>query len=166
MKKLALLVSTAVLSISGSAMAVAPVAGRTILIEGEFAGTAQFIGSRFLGPAANVFFPRGSCAYTLFWTSPRVGGDTLPCTVLEARTTSFPSCTVNRTTDINSTMFAGDGFTAFCSGFDADGFPFGPAVGTASAILILGESATGDPTLSGTFQDPRFPFFFESITIA
>lgn len=142
MKKLALLVSTAVLSISGSAMAVAPTAGRTILIEGRVAGTAQFSG-RGLGPAANVFFPRGSCVYTMFWTSPVAGRGTLPCTVLEARTMTFPSCTTNAMNDIDSTMYGGDGFTAFCSGFDSAGFPFGPAVGTASAILILGESSWG-----------------------
>jgi hypothetical protein len=165
MKKLALLATVALVSISGSAMAIAPGA-RTIRIDGARSGTAQFQFAFTSGLNIPPFLRGGNCAYFLRWSSPLLGGGTLTCGVRESVTTAFPFCAINQTRNIDGTMFAGPNFASNCSGFHPNGRPFGPQVFLPSAQLTLGERASGgSPTLSGTFFDPSFPFTFQSITI-
>ncbi|WP_437674542.1 hypothetical protein [Sorangium sp. So ce131] len=164
MKKLTILASLAVLSMSGSAMAIAPTAGRQILIEGVPSGTGQFLFSGIDG-SDPVLAPNGTCVYNLIWTAPPPSTATRVCVVLEAVTMTFPNCMVNMTTDITSVMYAGDGFTPICSGFRGPFPPF-PATAFSNAIMVLGESQ-GTPSVNGIIQIPVFPFFgAQSITFA
>ncbi|WP_437601657.1 hypothetical protein WMF28_08755 [Sorangium sp. So ce590] len=92
MKKLMILASLAVMSISGSAMAIAP-GPHAITIEGAPSGTGTFM---FIGPdgANPVLAPSGTCAYNMLWSPPAslAGFGTRLCQVLEATTFTFPSC--------------------------------------------------------------------------
>lgn len=167
MKKLALLATAtaaaAALSISGNAMAIEEGAVFDIFIEGDDAGSAVFDFQFTSNLIIDSVLRRGSCAFILFWTNP-VGDRTLRCGVRESRTNTFPNCQINRTRDINGTMFAGAPFATNCSGFRRQGLAFGPEVGLPSGQLVLGERAVdGAATLSGTFFNPFFPAAFESI---
>ncbi|AUX30219.1 MULTISPECIES: hypothetical protein [Sorangium] len=147
MKKLMILASLAVMSISGSAMAVAPTAGRQIVIEGRPAGTAQFLPAG-LGPAINLLAPNGTCRSNMIWTSVNPVSGSLLCQTLETRTVTNPNCPA---ANITTTMYAGDGLTA-CNGFDQNGFPF------SAIFMALGESATANPTFTGTILMNTMPF--------
>ncbi|WP_437612932.1 hypothetical protein WMF20_10650 [Sorangium sp. So ce834] len=163
MKKFTILASLAVMSISGSAMAIAP-GPHAITIEGAPSGTGTFM---FVAPdgANPVLAPNGTCAYNLLWAPPAslAGFGTRICQVLEATTFTFPSCMGslavpgNITRNINSVMYAGDNFTPICNGFQGavGGFPATPI---SNVIMILGESATGTPSAVGILQSLNFSF--------
>ncbi|WP_437946064.1 hypothetical protein WME98_35355 [Sorangium sp. So ce296] len=163
MKKFTILASLAVMSISGSAMAIAP-GPHAIAIEGSPSGTGTFM---FVAPdgANAVLAPNGTCAYNLLWAPPASlpGFGTRLCQVLEATTFTFPNCMSSVTTpgnitrNINSVMYAGDGFTPICNGFRGAiaGFPASPF---SNLTMILGESATG-PSAVGIVHSFNFSFF-------
>ncbi|WP_437877661.1 hypothetical protein [Sorangium sp. So ce513] len=158
MKKLTILTSLALMSISGSAMAVAPTPF-DVLIDGFPAGAAQFV---FVSAGGSIplVAPSGTCDYQLLLTptNPLIGP--VVCEVLEARTVAFPSCVSNRTQNIDSIVAGGDGFSD-CNVVDQFGFPAGPDFGDASATLVVGESATG--ILSGILVIPTDPMNTHSI---
>ncbi|WP_437521822.1 hypothetical protein WME79_29905 [Sorangium sp. So ce726] len=175
MKKLVILTALATMSFSGSAMAIRtiqvtpPEPPRAITIEGLSAGTGRFVFLFSGGPIPNsVAAPNGTCGYNLLWRNNPLFGDGV-CNVLEATTATNPSCIQNMMTDINSTAYAGDGFTPTCMGFTQMGMPFGPPF-SPSAIMILGEIANTvalTPSLVGIIQIPVFPFLgAQGITFA
>ncbi|WP_437850372.1 hypothetical protein [Sorangium sp. So ce363] len=164
MKKLIILAALATMSFSGSAMAIAP-GNRQILIEGVASGTGNFMFAGIDG-FDPVLAPNGTCAYNLWWTAPAPSTAMRICQVLEATTMTFPNCAANMTADINSVMYAGDGFTFFCSGFRGPLAGF-PTIAFSNAIMILGQSQMGTPSVTGIIQIPVFPFFgAQSITFA
>ncbi|XYH92826.1 hypothetical protein ACMHYB_33785 [Sorangium sp. So ce1128] len=166
MKKLIPLAALATMSISGSAMAVDRNLVRNIFIEGAAAGTANF--TTLINPnglSDNLLAPNGTCLISMSWTNPNNATQSRNCTVREVKTTTNPNCP---DADINTTMYAGSGFNTNCSGFNQFGMAFGPQGGgfsTISASIVLGESAAGVPSLSGTFRDPFSFNFIQGITI-
>jgi hypothetical protein len=166
MKKLALLATAAVLSISGSAMAIdTGVTNRQILIEGQNAGTATFAFAFRSTRTFDGLLPLGSCVYSMRWTNPSIGGGALFCTVRESITSTFHQCLSSLTTvgnthrDINGTMFAGGGFLTTCNGFRAANLPF------FNGVLALGESRTASPASPSLVGTIFTGFSFDSITI-
>jgi hypothetical protein len=160
MKKLTILASLALMSVSGSAMAIAP-GPHAVTIEGSPSGTATF-GNSVADGFNPVLAPNGTCFYNMSWAA--VGMMPRLCQVVEATTMTFPSCnsfgTVigNETRNINSVMYAGDGFTPICNGFRGaiGGFPAAPF---SFLTMILGESAGPGPAATGIVHSFTFPFF-------
>lgn len=165
MKKIIILAALATMSISGSAMAVDRNLARAILIEGQAAGSANFINViNFNGLGDNLLAPNGTCLIGMSWTN-NAGTASRSCTVREVKTTTNPNCP---DADINTTMYAGTGFNTNCSGFNQFNMAFGPQGGgftTISASIVLGETAAGTPSFGGTFRDPFSFGFIQGITI-
>ena len=170
MKKLVILAALATMSISGSAMAVGTGNPRNIMINGMAAGTGTFTLINVNGLSDNLLAPNGTCLYSMRWTTQ--GQADRFCTVRETKTrapNAPPPANPCPSMDRNTTMFAGSGFNTNCSGFNQFGMAFGPQGGGftfTSASLVLGESAVGVPSISGTFRDPFFPNIIEAMTIA
>ncbi len=148
MNKIMLLASLAVLSISGSAMALTEGVERHVSVAGQPAGrfTAFY--------TANVDGPAGTCLYDVDWASPYGPAGSVMCQVCEQKVLGHTSCLNNRFFNFGSVVNS----TAGCMGFDQYGIP-------QFVSLTLGESQFS-PALNGLAIYQLFPFLPRPISIA
>jgi len=149
MKKSMLLAAFAVLSISGSAMALIEGPGRPISVAGCPAGIASFF---FLN---NVDGPTSVCRYFMDWQSPFLPAGSAPCLVDEQKALGQTSCLGNRMINVTTTVMS---VINACAGFDNYGL-LEPHV-----TLVLSESFVS-PTLNGLAVFEMFPFLPRPISI-
>ena len=148
MNKIMLLASLAVLSISGSAMALTEGVERHVSVAGQFAGkfTAFY--------TTNVDGPAGTCLYDIDWASPFGPAGSVMCQVCEQKVLGHTSCLNNRFFNFGSVVNS----TAGCMGFDQYGIP-------QFVSLTLGESQFS-PSINGLAIFQLFPFLPRPISIA
>jgi hypothetical protein len=147
MNKIMLLASLAVLSISGSAMALTEGLGRQVHVAGQPAGTFTAF------YRANVDGPVGTCLYDVDWASPFAPAGSVMCEICEQKVLGNTSCLTNRLFDFGTIVNSKAG----CMGFDQFGIP-------QFVHLTLGESKFG-PSLSGLAVFAFFPFLARPIII-
>jgi hypothetical protein len=148
MKKSMLFAALAVLSISGSAMAIVEGAPRGISVAGCPAGVATFF---FV---ANVDGPAGACRYFMDWQSPFFPAGSAPCFINELKSLNQTSCLLNRTRSVTTSVLS---VPNLCAGFDEFGLP-------EDVQLVLGESFVA-PSLNGLAIFSLFPFIPRPISI-
>jgi hypothetical protein len=141
-----LFAALALLSISGSAMAITEGAPRPISVAGCPAGIASFF---FV---ANVDGPAGACKYYMDWQSPFLPAGSAPCYVNELKAFGQTSCLANAHRNVTTTVLS----APFCQGFDNYGL-------IEDVQLVLSESYFG-PTLNGLACFALFPFLPRPIT--
>jgi hypothetical protein len=148
MKNSMLLAALAVLSISGSAMAITEGAPRPISVAGCPAGIATFF---FF---ANVDGPAGACKYFMDWQSPFLPAGSAPCLVDELKALLQTSCLGNRLHNVTTAVLSKPGA---CTGFDQYGL-------IEDVQLVMSESFVS-PTLNGLAVFTLFPFLPRPISI-
>lgn len=148
MKNSMLFAALAVLSISGSAMAITEGAPRPISVAGCPSGIASFF---FV---ANVNGPAGACKYYMDWQSPFLPAGSAPCYVDELKALGQTSCLGNRQFNVTTAVLSTPGS---CTGFDQYGL-------IEDVQLVMSESFVS-PTLNGLAIFTLFPFLPRPISI-
>ncbi len=148
MKNSMLLAALAVLSVSGSAMAITEGAPRPISVAGCPSGIASFF---FV---ANVDGPAGACKYYMDWQSPFLPAGSAPCYVNELKALGQTSCLGNRMYNVTTAVLSQPGA---CTGFDQYGL-------IEDVTLVLSESFVS-PTLNGLAVFELFKFLPRPISI-
>jgi hypothetical protein len=149
MKKSMLLAALAVLSVSGSAMALIEGPPHPISVAGCPSGLASFF---FVG---NVDGPIGVCSYYMDWQSPFIPAGSAPCYISEQKALGQTSCLGNRLSNVTTTVMS---VPNCCSGFDNFGLL------EPNVTLVLAESFVA-PTLNGLAVFANFPFIPRPISI-
>lgn len=147
MNKFMLLASLAVVSLSGSAMALTEALPRAVSVAGRPAGTFTAFYT------TNVDGPAGTCLYDVDWASPFGPAGSVMCQLCEQKVLGNTSCLNNRLYDFGSMVQS----TAGCMGFDQYGIP-------QYVKLTLGESKYA-PTLNGLAIYQLFPYLPRPISI-
>ena len=148
MKNSMLFAALAVLSLSGSAMAITEGVPRPISVAGCPSGIASFF---FV---ANVNGPAGSCEYYMDWQSPFLPAGSAPCYVNELKALGQTSCLGNRQYNVTTAVLTKPGC---CTGFDQYGL-------IEDVQLVMSESFVS-PTLNGLAIFTLFPFLPRPISI-
>jgi hypothetical protein len=148
MKKMMLLASLAVTSVSIGAMALTVGLPRAVAVAGSPAGVASFF---FNGNGGG---PLGACSYFMDWQGPLPAAGSAGCDMIEDKALGQAACLGNRLFDVPTHLTS----RRDCQGFDEYGL-------IEDVSLVLGESVVGAP-ISGVAVFSQFPFIPRSIVIS